>query len=297
MKAIVASRSVLPLVASLAAIGAVGCRGEKLNGKTPDPVPTAAPTRATGANTDEASPSGNPGSGDSSANAQTTGNDGPTSPSISGVTTTGNGGTVATTTGTARPTTMAGPGNMIPAGSTSINAPAALVTTGASGVTLSSDVDADAVRKCLNLWGTHPFKSVSAANYKKLSPNVAVNLGGFGLELGAINENTATAEPQLVVIDVAVNYASTTTWKLMNPKGWYCVKGAVATGSDTVQALTNINLACTAKLAKSNLALSLDSNTGNLAVGTGVDQGAQLGILIDASVKLSRLQPNGAACL
>jgi hypothetical protein len=82
----------------------------------------------------------------------------------------------------------------------------------------------------------------------------------------------------------------------MNPKGWYCLKGAFAAGDGETQAITNIDLHCSAKLAKSNLTVSLDSQKETIGVGVDEAEGAQLGIRIDATVALKRKLANEGAC-
>ena len=166
---------------------------------------------------------------------------------------------------------------------------------GATGVTIASDVsDSDAIRKCLNLWGSHPFKSITKANSKKIGPSVS--FGGF-VNLGGVNETIATAEDQLVVIDVSVNIASEVTYKMLNPKGWYCLKANFSAGSEDMLAKTNLKLECSAKITETDLNISLSTKDEKFSAGINQPQsGAQLGILVNASVGLVREKNAGGAC-
>jgi hypothetical protein len=164
------------------------------------------------------------------------------------------------------------------------------VTTGATGVSIVSGIDAEAIRKCLNLWGTHPFKNVTQQNFKQMAPNVAL----FGIEINPVEDFDDTSFDKLVLIDVSFKIASTVNMKLMNPRGWYCVKADISSGVEGIPNTTNVSLACGAKLAKNDLSIGVNSQTGGVTVGS--QSLGQLGIAIDSTVTLTRKNKNGTAC-
>jgi hypothetical protein len=181
---------------------------------------------------------------------------------------------------------------------------------GSKGVVFGSgisDDDKNAMKKCLDLWGNHPFKTVDGnanpSNFKKMKTSVAV----AGIQIGKVDDSIATNHDVLVVIDPAVNLVSNVEYKLLNPKGWYCMKFQVTAGAEQTKATTNVKLHCDAKLAKSNLVIGVDStaNTGvvgvnNTTVGVGsVNKPgtvAQGNIVIDGTVSLNRVSSSGNAC-
>jgi hypothetical protein len=159
----------------------------------------------------------------------------------------------------------------------------------------------------LNLWGTHPFKVIdpnsNPPSYKKIKTSVAF----AGLQIGGVNDTTSTQHDVLVVIDPAINVASSVEYKLMNPKAWYCMKFQVTSGVEEIKADTNVKIHCDAKLAQSNLVLSADStnNTGVVGINgdtigygtlTKPDSVAQGNIVIDGTVKVNRVNAAGGAC-
>lgn len=180
----------------------------------------------------------------------------------------------------------------------------------ASSLTFGPGVpEADSLRKCLNLWGTTPFKEVKANQVKVMDVSVGVGggliaggLAGLGnlINIGNPKDLEATSEPRLIVLPLSVNVGGSTTFELMNPNGWYCMKAAVGARSTV-----NIKLHCNAKIAQSDLGLSLRTNptpmpgTPGLPVSVGVNDGrspgSQLGIMIDSSVNLTRVDSSGNA--
>ncbi len=173
--------------------------------------------------------------------------------------------------------------------------------------------NADDLRKCMNLWGSVPFTQVKASQVKVMDVSVGVGGGLLGssnpiggvlgtvgsfLNIGNPKDLEATVEPRLIVIPLSVNLGGNVTFELMNPNGWYCMKAAVGAKSTL-----NIKLHCTAKLAQSDLGISLDTKPAagsplpvNVGINDGKTPGGQLGIMVDSSVNLTRMGVGGAAC-
>ncbi|MEN9826110.1 MAG: hypothetical protein RI953_1855 [Pseudomonadota bacterium] len=174
----------------------------------------------------------------------------------------------------------------------------------------------DALKKCLNLWGTTPFKEIKPSQVKVMDVNVGIGggllgsgspLGGLGniINFGNPKDLEVTSEPKLIILPLSVNVGGSTTFELMNPNGWYCIKAAVGAKSTV-----NIKLNCSAKLAQSDLGVSVETNpTSGGAPGTsptpaipvkvgindGKTPGGQLGIMVDSSVNLTRVDSSGSA--
>ncbi|MEY2987172.1 MAG: hypothetical protein RJB13_693 [Pseudomonadota bacterium] len=180
-----------------------------------------------------------------------------------------------------------------------------------SGVTFGPGVpERDALRKCMNLWGTTPFKEVKADQVKVMDVSVGVGggllpggLAGIGniINIGNPRDLDVTSSPRLIVLPLSVNVGGATTFELMNPNGWYCMKAAVGARSTV-----NIKLHCSAKLAQSDLGVSLNTNPGSgtsgtptLPVSVGINDGrtpgGQLGIMVDSNVSVVRVDSNGIA--
>lgn len=96
------------------------------------------------------------------------------------------------------------------------------------------------VKSCLAVWGdSHPFKDESKVRFRIIESNVKV----FGIGTD-ITDDVETSEPQLVLVRTAVNLMGKLTFRLMNPKGWYCFEKNI-----TVMAKSDVTLACTAQVA------------------------------------------------
>jgi len=149
---------------------------------------------------------------------------------------------------------------------------------GAAGVTFEAGIDSDTIKKCLNLWGNHPFKSVTKANFKRMQPNLAIP----GFQLNPMNDTEVTAADRIILIPLSVKLASNVNMRLMNPKGWYCIKVDIAAGVEDIHTHTTVTRACTAKLAKSSLSIGANSQTGGVTIGE--QSVGQLGIAIDATI-------------
>jgi hypothetical protein len=97
-----------------------------------------------------------------------------------------------------------------------------------------------AVKACLAVWGdSHPFKDDSRLRFKVLESSVKV----FGIG-SDITDDAETTDPQLILVRPAVNVMGKLTFRLMNPKGWYCFEKNI-----TVMAKSEVTLACTAQVA------------------------------------------------
>lgn len=84
---------------------------------------------------------------------------------------------------------------------------------------LASD---DSIGKCVSAWHNSPFGAKSSP-HQILKPGVKV----FGVG-GSVEDLAATAKPQLVLVKPGVNVLGKTTYRLMNPNGWYCFKSNVS---------------------------------------------------------------------
>lgn len=118
----------------------------------------------------------------------------------------------------------------------------------------ANDGDMLAVKSCLKNFGKHPFDIVKP-QFSAISTNVKVL--GIG---GKTNDEEMTKSPQLVLVKSNGTVLSKNVLSLMNPKGWYCLKGQVA-----VLGKAEIHLHCQAKLAS--------SQDGVTILGGGADKG------------------------
>jgi len=107
--------------------------------------------------------------------------------------------------------------------------------------TLASATDADEIKACLEHWQDHPFKG-EHPKFRTLISRVKVM--GIGDEVG---DTAKTDKPELVLVKPNVTVMSKSVLKLLNPNGWYCMKGKVS-----VLGKSEIQLHCKAKLASSN---------------------------------------------
>jgi hypothetical protein len=258
---------------------AISCRPERLSGRTNADKTNSPTSPASGT-----SPSGTNASNPTQGNAEQL-----NPPGNSGTT---NGGSAGNQNNAGSSSTNPNSGSTSTSNSGSGSNSTTPMQNGTDGVSISGDVDSEAVKKCLKIWGKHPFKTVTPTNYKKLSGGFSA----FGININPPKDTETSSEDKLIVIDFGANYKSTALWKLMNPKGWYCVKAYAAAGDATTQAQTNIELHCTAKLANTNLAVSFDSDKGQVGVNTGGQSGAQLGIYVDAKTSVTRKSTNGSGC-
>ncbi|MCX6110469.1 MAG: hypothetical protein NTZ90_12800 [Proteobacteria bacterium] len=123
---------------------------------------------------------------------------------------------------------------------------------------ITGDKISKGLKKCLDAWGgKSPF--TTASPYRKIG--FAVSVLGFG---SSIDDTNASADPELVVIGAAVNVLSITKYRLLNPKGWYCLIADV-----NVASKLTVDLHTDAHLADSRVdvdILSAGSNAGIVAV-------------------------------
>ena len=119
---------------------------------------------------------------------------------------------------------------------------------------VAAEDDLQAVQACLAHFKTHPFNA-KAPVYQTLSTGVKVF--GIGSKTEDLN---VTEKPTLVLIKTNVTVLSKNRMNLMNPNGWYCLKGQVA-----VLGKSEIHLSCKAKLASSTDGVNVlgGSNTEN----------------------------------
>jgi hypothetical protein len=102
------------------------------------------------------------------------------------------------------------------------------------------------VKACINAWEgkSNPFRNKKNVQFRIMSGTVKV----FGLGGGA-NDNTdkiKTAYPQLIFIKSAVNVMGKSTFRLMNPNGWYCFEDNVnVLGKAVVEIGCETNVATT----------------------------------------------------
>jgi hypothetical protein len=128
-----------------------------------------------------------------------------------------------------------------------------------AGVSAAANSDDDQViKECLSHWPGHPFSN--KATYRTISPQVKVM--GIGKD---ILDDVKTDKPELVLIKPNVAVMSKTAYNLLNPNGWYCMKGRVA-----VLGKTQIRIGCKTKLATPSEAVSVmggsDDGAGGVAV-------------------------------
>ncbi len=120
--------------------------------------------------------------------------------------------------------------------------------------------DMDELKECLRHWGKHPF-SKSEPEYRTIAGKVKVM--GIG---GEMIDMVKTEKPALILLKPSVNVMSKSVITLMNPNGWYCIKGKV-----DVLGKTEVNLHCHAHMASSSDGTTVlgsdDSETGVTVLG------------------------------
>jgi hypothetical protein len=104
----------------------------------------------------------------------------------------------------------------------------------------SETSDRKAIDRCLEHWGKHPFGPSS--KFRVIAGKVKVL--GIG---GDVQDEAVTSSPELILVKPNVTVLAKSKLSLMNPKGWYCIKGKVAVLGKSV-----VELNCTANLASSN---------------------------------------------
>lgn len=112
--------------------------------------------------------------------------------------------------------------------------------------------DLTAVEACLRSWPGHPFATAESRKVRVVEG--AVRIMGMGSQ--EVTDTTATSHPQLVLLRPSVSIMTKTTWKLLNPNGWYCFDNAVA-----VMAKGVVELGCGAHLADAQAAVVVGGST------------------------------------
>lgn len=135
-----------------------------------------------------------------------------------------------------------------------------------NGANLNSDDRA--VKACLDKWDNHPFKDFK--NYRKISASVQV----LGVGKGIVDDRV-TKEPALILITAAINILGETSYELLNPNGYYCLKVDV-----NVQAKTNVNVHCNAGLADSKVDVGVLSDSQPVG---------KVGVHVLSDVKVNRV--------
>lgn len=134
-----------------------------------------------------------------------------------------------------------------------------------SGAAFATDLEE--VQTCLANWKDHPFKT-EKPEFRVISAKVRVM--GIGDELADLKE---TSKPELVLIKPNVTVMSKSTLRLMNPNGWYCVKGKVA-----VMGKAETQLHCKAHMTT--------SDTGATVLGSADEESG--GVTVLGSSKVTR---------
>ncbi len=120
------------------------------------------------------------------------------------------------------------------------------------------DGDIDALRACASQWGKTPFGEITSKTpYRTL--NTKVRVLGIG---GETVDDGKTDSPELILIKPSVNVLTKTTYKLLNPNGYYCFKAKV-----TVLGSSVIQVDCKARVAAESGTEVLANNKD------GTDQG------------------------
>jgi hypothetical protein len=101
-----------------------------------------------------------------------------------------------------------------------------------------------ALNRCIQGWGEEaPWTDASDQKVRVIATQVRVM--GFGGSEPV--DELETDYPQLVLLEPSVSVATKTTYKLLNPNGWYCFHTAT-----TALAVSHVRLACDAHLANSS---------------------------------------------
>jgi hypothetical protein len=120
--------------------------------------------------------------------------------------------------------------------------------------------DLDDIKACLHYWGKTPF-SKESPEFRVVSSKVKV----MGIGDDFVDSNK-TAKPDLVLLKPAVTVMAKSVMSLLNPNGWYCIKGKV-----DVLGKGEINVACKAHLATSRDGTTVmgsnDAETGVTVLG------------------------------
>ncbi len=130
-----------------------------------------------------------------------------------------------------------------------------------SAFAVADDTDMKDIKACLLNFKTHPF-DIMKPEFDTLSAKVKV----LGIGGTTVDSNITTA-PRLVLIKPNVTVLSKTNLSLLNPNGWYCLKGQVSVLGKSI-----INLHCDAKITSSSDGVTVlgagDNANGVTVLGT-----------------------------
>lgn len=138
----------------------------------------------------------------------------------------------------------------------------------------AKDGDVAAIERCLNAWGeAQPFGWKTGGKIPAFT-TMATNVKVLGI--GGSNDDVGTTKnPQLVLVKPSVAVLTKNELRLLNPKGWYCLKANVTVLSKTV-----IELACGASVA--------DSTQGVAVLGSN-SEGTGSGVTVLGKTQLKRV--------
>jgi hypothetical protein len=129
-------------------------------------------------------------------------------------------------------------------------------------VLASRHSDIKSIQSCLSKWGKTPF---STENPEFRTLKMKIKVLGIG---GNVADEKATDKPDLVLVKANISVLSATKIRLLNPNGWYCLKGKV-----DVLGKTTVQIACNAKIASTggdgaNVLGAKDTEGGTTVLGT-----------------------------
>ncbi len=112
----------------------------------------------------------------------------------------------------------------------------------------TASADYAKVAACLQSWTGQGLSAADADQYRLVDSSVRVM--GFGSS--EVTDDVSTSYPQVILVRPNVSVMTKTSWKLLNPNGWYCFDTSVA-----VMAKDEIELGCGAHLADGHSAVSV----------------------------------------
>ncbi|MBX2796339.1 MAG: hypothetical protein KTR31_01680 [Myxococcales bacterium] len=128
------------------------------------------------------------------------------------------------------------------------------------GVSAGDEGDQERLRSCLAAWKDHPFGDQRSHQARMFQPQVRV----MGLGGKEIADSAVTSYPQLILVKPSVNVMTKTTYKFLNPNGWYCLDANV-----TVLGRAEMHVGCTTRLANGRDGIAVaatDEARGSTAV-------------------------------
>lgn len=126
--------------------------------------------------------------------------------------------------------------------------------------TFANDPETDqVVKECLSKWEKHPFNEKDL-KYRTIATKVKVM--GIG---GNVKDDEKSQGPELILVKPGVSVMAKTKYELMNPNGWYCLKGRVS-----VMGKIDITVHCKAKLASSGDGVAVLGATDDKSGGVSV---------------------------